>query len=48
VSAPVFSTNGKQVLRDGKHFADACSTEAADMILVALIIFHRPRKSTNV
>lgn len=43
MSRPIFTANGKQILRDRAHFADGCSVEAAQMILAALILFHKPR-----
>jgi len=33
---PTFTSCGKQVLRDGAHFADAVSQDAADLIVSAL------------
>jgi hypothetical protein len=36
VTAPAFTTNGKQVLRDGQHFADATTPADAEHIVTAL------------
>jgi len=35
-AAPVFTTNGKEVLRDGIHFADATTPADAEQIAAAL------------
>lgn len=35
-----FTRMGKQVLRDGEHYADACDEEAADFMLGALKLRH--------
>lgn len=32
----IYTAAGKQVLRDGQHFADATSPEAAEMIVRAM------------
>lgn len=31
-----FSNTGKQVLRDGQHYADACGVREAEMIVAAM------------
>jgi hypothetical protein len=33
MSAPRFEAHGKQVFRDGEHFADAADTKAAQLIV---------------
>lgn len=34
--AELYTTNGKEVLLGGVHFADGCSAEAAEIIVKAL------------
>lgn len=36
MTAPRFTAQGKQVIRDGEHYADACDGAAADMIVTVL------------
>lgn len=36
MTAPVFINAGKQIMRRGAHFADACDERAAEQIALAL------------
>jgi hypothetical protein len=47
MSPPVFTKCGKQLLKDGRDFAQAATPEAAQMILAALILFHKPRSERH-
>lgn len=47
MTAPSYAACGKQVLRDGQDFAQACSAEAALLIVIALGAARRPRLSRD-
>lgn len=36
MTGPIYTTTGKQVLRDGDHFADVCTPEAARAVATLL------------
>jgi hypothetical protein len=40
MSAPTYTSLGKEVLRDGAHFADACDPIAAKLIADAMCFLH--------
>lgn len=44
---PAFTVCGKQVLKDGRDFAQAFNTDGAEVILAALQSYHAKKEQTD-